>query len=87
MPMRYYFDLRDGDGFVADEEGMDLPTLAAAHQEAALSLAGMARDAGHKTHHGPGYEMAVSVRDENGPLLQAKFTVEVNHQSLNRWPA
>jgi hypothetical protein len=42
---RYYFDLRDGDYLAADEEGTELPDTAAVQEEAALSLAGMARDA------------------------------------------
>jgi len=32
--MRYYFDLRDGSGVVTDDEGLDLPTLAAVQKEA-----------------------------------------------------
>ena len=39
--MRYYFDMRDSDGLVIDEEGVELPTLAAAQEEAARSLAEM----------------------------------------------
>ncbi len=36
---RYYFDMRDGDGFAPGEEGLELPDIEAAQQEAALSLA------------------------------------------------
>ena len=42
---RYYFDLRDGDDLAIDEEGTKLPDMTAVQEEAALSLAGMARDA------------------------------------------
>jgi hypothetical protein len=36
---RYFFDIRDGDEFVPDEEGMELPHVEAAQVEAARSLA------------------------------------------------
>jgi len=35
MP-RYYFDMRDADGVVPDEEGMELDTMKAVQQEALL---------------------------------------------------
>ena len=44
MP-RFYFDMRDADGVVPDEEGMELGTMKAVQQEAAQALAHMARDA------------------------------------------
>ena len=37
MP-RYYFDMRDADGVVPDEEGMELDTMKAVQQEAAQVL-------------------------------------------------
>jgi hypothetical protein len=79
--MRYYFDLRDASGVVADEEGMDLPTLAAVQKEATLSLAGLARDAAFvdKTN----YAIAVAVRDEKGPVLEVNFGLQFNNQKLN----
>lgn len=42
--MRYYFDLREGDRVIADEEGMELVGLQRVQEEAARSLADMARD-------------------------------------------
>jgi hypothetical protein len=42
---RYYFDLRDDNGITVDDEGMELPGLERAREEAARSLADMARDA------------------------------------------
>ena len=53
---RYYFDLMDSDGIVTDDEGMELPSMQRVQEEAARSLAGMARDAvvrrdGKATHH------------------------------------
>jgi hypothetical protein len=43
MP-RYYFDIRDGNGVSLDEEGMELRDMQAVQEEAARSLADMARD-------------------------------------------
>lgn len=34
---RYYFDLRDRDGFIIDDEGFDLPDIEAVQREAVLS--------------------------------------------------
>jgi hypothetical protein len=41
---RYYFDWRDNDDFLEDDEGMDLPDLEAAKVEACRSLIERARD-------------------------------------------
>jgi hypothetical protein len=38
----YYFDFRDGEAFLVDEEGMELRDVEAAQNEAARSLAGFA---------------------------------------------
>jgi len=38
--MRYFFHIRDGRGLIRDEEGTELPNIAAAHHEAL----GCARD-------------------------------------------
>ena len=74
---RYYFDLMDSDGIITDDEGMELPSMQRVQEEAARSLAGMARDAvvrldGKATH------MAIEVRDANGPVLQLRFTFEID---------
>ena len=69
--MRYYFDLRDADGITIDEEGIDLPSLQRVQEEAARSLADMARDA--QRFDGSAHEMAIEVRDEAGPVLQVRF--------------
>ncbi len=42
---RYYFDLRDDGGLYPDDERVGLPSIDAARQEAARSLADMLRDA------------------------------------------
>jgi hypothetical protein len=48
--MRYYFDLRDGDEIITDDEGLELNGIDRV-QEAACSLADMAKDAArsHRT--------------------------------------
>jgi hypothetical protein len=76
--VRYYFDLQDAHGLFPDKEGTELATFAAAQEEAALSFAGMARDAAQKVHRDVPHAMAIEVRDENGPVLRIRFTVEVN---------
>jgi hypothetical protein len=45
---RYYFDLRDRDGFILDDEGFDLPDIEAVQREAVLSLADHGRGAPEK---------------------------------------
>jgi hypothetical protein len=78
MP-RYYFDMREGDEIAPDEEGMELRTLEAMQEEAARSLADMARDAIRR--HSPdraGRRMSIEVRDEAGPVMQVNFTFEVH---------
>ena len=57
---RYYFDLREGDDR-PDDEGLDLPSIERAQQEAARSLADMARDAVRKNHDGLGRQKSKSV--------------------------
>jgi hypothetical protein len=78
MP-RYFFDLREGDDLAVDEEGMELRDLEAVHEEAARSLADLARDEVRRVaKHGGGHEMAIEVRDEAGPVLQVMLTFAVN---------
>ncbi|QDP25446.1 DUF6894 family protein [Bradyrhizobium cosmicum] len=77
MP-RYYFDLLDGDILAVDEEGVELPNLPAAQAEAARSLADMARDAVHDSMAAVDRrDLAIEVRDADGPVMQVKFTFEV----------
>ena len=80
MP-RYYFDLRDGDKLTSDEIGLELSSFHAAQEEAARSLADLAREA-LQTHHidGAGGRLGVEVRDDNGPVLQARFSVDVTRK-------
>jgi uncharacterized protein DUF6894 len=77
MP-RYYFDLCDNGELAIDEEGMELPTLKAVQIEAARSLVDIAKHAiWTKAETVLGHRMAIEVRDDNGPVLKAKFTFEL----------
>jgi hypothetical protein len=72
MP-RFFFDTRDNDFFLEDQEGLDFPDLEAVKVEAAKALAELARDVI------PGSlkrELAVEVRDELGPILKSRLTFE-----------
>ena len=79
---RYYFDLRDNDELAVDGEGVELATLQAVQIEAARSLVDMARHAiWTKAESLLRHRMAIEVRDENGAVLQAKFTFELERTS------
>ena len=77
---RYYFDMRQEDEIAFDEEGLELPTIESVLEEAARSLADMARDAVQTDRDGTRRPMAIEVRDDSGPVLQARFTFEVERQ-------
>ena len=74
MP-RYYFDTRDGNDVLCDDEGLELPGLDIARAEAARTVAEMARD------RLPGEEcreIAVEVLDEaRRPLFRAALWFEI----------
>jgi hypothetical protein len=70
MPL-YYFDLLDGEDFVKDEEGMDLPN---AQIEATEFLTDMAMDIATRQSNPLGYPMSIEVRDSEGPLFVLSFT-------------
>ncbi|MBR0814879.1 MULTISPECIES: DUF6894 family protein [Bradyrhizobium] len=77
---RYYFDLRDDTGTALDEEGLELSSPRAVQAEAAKSIADMARDAVLAASPAGGrQEMAIDVRDANGPIMQVKFCFEIDH--------
>jgi hypothetical protein len=78
--MRYYFDVRDGDALTADDEGLELPGIEAVKEEAARSLADMAKDSVQRHARHNGHRLAIEVRDGNGPVLQAQFTFEMNRR-------
>ncbi len=72
MP-HYYFDTRDNDRFIQDDDGVELADLDAARQIAAASLAELAVDVL------PGSErrvLIVEVREGQEPVLEARLTFE-----------
>jgi hypothetical protein len=72
---RYYFDVRDGDRFIRDDEGLEFVGIEQAREQAALALADMAKDI---MPNGLAREMAIEVRDEaKEPLLQTILRFEV----------
>lgn len=75
---RYYFDLRDDNGFFVDDEGLECRDMQAVQMEAARSLADMARDAVHAATGAPSHAMSIEVRDDAGPVLQVRFTLKVS---------
>jgi hypothetical protein len=77
---RYYFDIREGTEIFPDEEGLELSTIEKVQEEAALSLADMARDAVRSKKSNIRQEMAIEVRDDHGPVLQLKFLFEVDRR-------
>ncbi|GJD52204.1 hypothetical protein OPKNFCMD_4966 [Methylobacterium crusticola] len=74
MP-RFYFDLREGTQFTADEEGLDYPDLDAAEREAMLVAAEIAKD---QLPRGRVREIAVDLRDQHGlRLLTATVSLRI----------
>ena len=72
MPL-YFFDTRDNEQFIEDDEGVDYPDLEAVKVAAAKALAELARDvipASLKR------KLSVEVRDKLGPVLVAVMTFE-----------
>lgn len=72
---RYYFNHRDGDAFIQDDEGVELESLEAAATEAARALADCARDVLPRSIR---RELTIEVGDEDKqPLLQTNLIFEV----------
>ena len=73
--MRYFFDVRDGDQFTPDLDGLEYATIEEARDAATAALADAAKDAI------PGKirrEIAVEVRDVDIlPILRASLWFEV----------
>lgn len=72
MP-RYFFDTRDDDEYIKDDEGVDLPDIEAAKVQAATSLAELALDVL------PGCvkrELSVEVREGICPVLNMMLHFE-----------
>ena len=73
---RYFFDIHDGDRITVDVEGLELPDIEAAQEEAALSLAEMIRN---RLWDEPVVRMAIHVRDAGGLIVEARFFWEMRH--------
>ncbi len=73
---RYYFDVRDGDALSRDEEGMELPDIEAVQEVAVRALADMARDRA-EAGSGLARALAIEVRDDNRPVMRARFTFDI----------
>jgi hypothetical protein len=75
MP-RYFFDIRGGTRFVADDEGLEFPSLDAAEREAAESAATIGRDLLPK---GVARSITVEVRNMHGQrVVTATVTLAVD---------
>jgi hypothetical protein len=72
---RYYFDLRDEDGLVVDDEGMELPDIDAVEKEATHAMMDAAREALVRRVR-PG-ETAIEVRDDAGHVMRARFNIAI----------
>jgi hypothetical protein len=72
MPI-YFFDSRDNQAFIEDDEGLEYADLEAVKVAAAKALAELARDVIPASSK---HELAIEVRDEQGPVLIAKMTFE-----------
>ena len=74
MP-RFYFDIREGNSFVPDEDGLDFPTINEARDDASRTLGQMMKEAMPDGQH---HDMAVEVRGDNKrPLLKVQITFDV----------
>jgi hypothetical protein len=70
--MRYHFDLYDGQGVFRDAEGLELSSMQAAQEEAARTLAELARDRMRRAEkHAFPHQMVIEVRNQSGPVLRA----------------
>lgn len=70
---RYYFDFKNGETFVRDDEGSELLDIAEAQMEAADFVADLAKDLSMRTLDPSGHPMSIEVRDKDGPLFLLRF--------------
>ena len=79
MP-HFYFDVREGDSFTRDTEGLELESLDAAEYEAAKSAAEIGRDPLAKGRY---REVMVGVRDEHGErVLTVTVSMTVRREAF-----
>jgi hypothetical protein len=68
MPL-YFFNIRDGRGYVADDEGIDLADLAAARSEARAGAVDMIVE-WLRNEHGMRAETVFEVTDHTGSIVE-----------------
>ena len=78
---RYYFDLRDVDRIVVDDEGIELPDMEAVQKEASRSIADAAREVSLRPILDS--ETAVGVRDDDGAVMVSRLTVAIEMAKTN----
>ncbi len=79
MP-HFYFDVREGDSFTRDPEGLELESLDAAEYEAAKGVAEIGRD---QLPKGRCREVTVEVRDEHGErVLTVTVSMTVRREAF-----
>lgn len=75
--MRYFFHVRDKQGLIKDEEGTELPTLAAARFEARLSARDFAME--DLRRGGPILVREIEIEDEKGNVLGTLPVLDIVH--------
>jgi len=76
MPL-FYFDVREGDHLIRDDEGLWFPDLADAEREAAESAACILRDMPLK--NGKPAKVTIEVRDQNHRrIIAASAAIQIN---------
>jgi hypothetical protein len=76
MPL-YYFDIRKDQRTITDREGVSLPSPEAAEQEAIRVLNDVARGAFRAQ---TARQIAIDVRDPNGPVAEASLQWRVKRK-------
>jgi hypothetical protein len=75
VAVRYYFDHRDLDGLVVDDEGVELRSMVAVQKEATDSMTDALREI-LRWPIRPG-EISIEVRDEKGQVMCIRFSIEM----------
>ena len=73
---RYFFDLVDRGEVALDDEGIELPDVQAAQEEAALALAALAKEMRSNGPQAGLTELAIDVRDNAGLVMRVRFEFE-----------
>lgn len=73
--VRYYFDLRDWDGLIVDDEGLNLRSLDAVQKEATEAMTDALREC-LRWPIRPG-QISVEVRDNKGQVMCVRFAIEI----------